>query len=312
MIPSVLTRPSMLFIGVTTGQSAMMRIFPAWCETLGIDADLIGVDFVLQDDPARYREVVQRIKDDPLILGALVTTHKLDLFAAAEDLFDELVPLAALLKEVSCIYKHDGRLIGAAVDADTSGLALASFVPVDHWRAGQPEVLILGAGGAAVACAWYLRHPDRGISRPACIQVSDISAKRLEHFRRVHQSLHDGSPYETVLVEGGPSDALVEALPCGSLIINATGMGKDLPGSPLSDAVRFPCGSLIWELNYRGERLFLQQATNQVGLIVEDGWTYFLHGWMTVMSHVFAQTIPKDADSFDRLSKLARRSGIKI
>ena len=44
----------------------------------------------------------------------------------------------------------------------------------------------------------------------------------------------------------------MEALPAGSLVINATGLGKDRPGSPLTDHCKFPENGLVWELNYRG------------------------------------------------------------
>ena len=35
-----------------------------------------GIDFKLHDDPAAYRAAVEFIRDDPLSMGALVTTHK--------------------------------------------------------------------------------------------------------------------------------------------------------------------------------------------------------------------------------------------
>ena len=51
---------------------------------------------------------------------------------------------------------------------------------------------------------------------------------------------------------------------------------------------------MAWELNYRGERTFLHQARVQAGvrnLTVEDGWTYFLHGWTAVIGHVLGVEI---------------------
>ena len=70
---------TMYFIGVTTGKSSIMRVFPNWAAQLGLDAVIQGIDLPLHDEPERYREVVWFIKDDPLSLGALVTTHKIDL-----------------------------------------------------------------------------------------------------------------------------------------------------------------------------------------------------------------------------------------
>ena len=49
------------------------------------------------------------------------------------------------------------------------------------------------------------------------------------------------------------NDAIMAALPAGSIVINATGMGKDRPGSPITDAGLFPVRGIAWEFNYRGE-----------------------------------------------------------
>ena len=76
----------MYFIGVSTGQSSIMRVFPRWAEALGLDAALMGMDFSLNAAPARYREAVGFIQSDPLSLGALVTTHKVNLLKAARPL----------------------------------------------------------------------------------------------------------------------------------------------------------------------------------------------------------------------------------
>ncbi len=78
--------PTMYFIGVTTGQSTMTRLFPHWAAILGLDgARLVGVDLPLQASVEQYRQVVAQIKHDPLSMGALVTTHKINLFNAAQD-----------------------------------------------------------------------------------------------------------------------------------------------------------------------------------------------------------------------------------
>jgi shikimate 5-dehydrogenase len=95
-------------------------------------------------------------------------------------------------------------------------------------------------------------------------------------------------------------------MPPGRVIINATGMGKDIPGSPITDAGLFPEKAIAWELNYRGELDFMHQAIAQKesrGVIVEDGWVYFVHGWTQVIAQVYHLDI--DAELFQRLSDLA-------
>jgi len=87
------TAPTFYFIGVTTSKSSIMQIFPRWMKTLGLDAAITGYDAPPGAPPETYRRIVQHIKSAPLARGALVTTHKLDLLAAARELFDWLDPL---------------------------------------------------------------------------------------------------------------------------------------------------------------------------------------------------------------------------
>jgi shikimate 5-dehydrogenase len=97
-------------------------------------------------------------------------------------------------------------------------------------------------------------------------------------------------------------------MPETSLIINATGMGKDTPGSPLTSHALFPKNGIAWELNYRGELDFLHQALNQAGsrrLTIEDGWLYFLHGWTQVIAQVLGVKIEEEV--FERLAGIAGR-----
>ena len=92
------TQPTMYFIGVTTNSSSIMKVFPKWAEELGLkDAVIKGIDFKPHADPALYREAVSFIKEDPMSLGALVTTHKIDLYEACKDMFEYLDPFAVQL-----------------------------------------------------------------------------------------------------------------------------------------------------------------------------------------------------------------------
>jgi shikimate dehydrogenase len=101
---------------------------------------------------------------------------------------------------------------------------------------------------------------------------------------------------------------LMAALPPGSMVINATGMGKDRPGSPVTDAGLFPEGGLAWELNYRGELGFLHQAERQAKgrrLRVEDGWVYFVYGWSEAIAEVFG--VELTAGLFEEMERAAAR-----
>jgi len=300
------------FIGVTTGRSSIMGVFPRWADALGIDASIEGVDFALHDRQERYREIVERIKRDPASAGALVTTHKLDLLEAARELFDEFGPYASRLGEVSCISKRDGRLVGMAMDPITSGLALDAFVPDSHWASGA-ELLILGAGGSSLALSVNLiERALTGRPHPRRLVVTNRSPGRLEEMRRIHAELGSTMPVEYVLAPTpSENDTVCETMPVGSVIANATGLGKDRPGSPLTDAARFPERGRVWDFNYRGDLGFLGQAKRQRddrSLLIEDGWIYFIHGWTRVIDEVFHREIPTSGPEFDRLSEIAARA----
>jgi shikimate dehydrogenase len=294
------------FVGVTTGSSSIMRIFPAWARILGLPTDqLVGHDLPIDATRQQYRELVERIRDDPQHLGALVTTHKIGLYEAAHDLFDELDGFAVLCGEVSSISKRNGKLIGHAKDPITVGLAAEEFLTVDHFRNTGAHAICLGAGGAGTALTWYLAERS---DRPRHITVTDTSRERLDHLRSVHTSRGTPSGLITYLVAqdaAATAAALAEA-PEGSLIVNATGLGKDRPGSPLPDDAVFPHGAVVWEFNYRGTLEFLAQAHAQEderGLTVVDGWRYFLHGWSQVIAEIF--DLEMTSDRLDQLADAA-------
>lgn len=282
----------MLFVGVTTGGSVINRLFPIWAEILGIaPARLRGVDLPLDVAPGRVRDTVRQIADDPSVRGALVTTHKIAVHRHAGDLFDSFDRYAGLLGEVSAISKSGGRLIGHAKDPITAGLALDRIVPAGHWRRyTEARALVMGSGGAGLALAAHLLERDAG-DGPKDILLTDVDRGRVESARRHLAEFATRRSTEIAAVAGAPDqDTALHALPAGSLVVNATGLGKDRPGSPIGDAARFPDHGLVWEFNYRGPRDFLEQARRQAPdrrLTVADGWVYFLHGWAHVIAEVF-------------------------
>lgn len=294
------------FVGVTTGGSSIMAIWPRWATELGLDGTPIhGRDLPIAAPADAYREVVTMLKDDPEQAGALVTTHKVDLYRACRDLFDEVDHHAEVCEEVSCLSKRDGAFRGHAKDPISSGAALAGIVPEGHWEDTGAHVLCLGAGGAAIAITLHLL----GDGGPRRIVAVDRDPSRLAALREIHARAGDHAGTELVyehVTDSAANDRLVGELPAGSLVVNATGMGKDTPGSPVTDAVRFPEDGLVWELNYRGELDFLRQARDQQserGLQVHDGWTYFIHGWTAVISEVYDVEI--GPERLERLSQIA-------
>lgn len=300
--------PTLYFIGVTTKQSSIMKVFPKWAEALGLNAVIKGFDFAPHSSAREYREAVEFIKHDPLSLGALVTTHKIDLFNTCKDLFEYVDPYAKQLGEVSSISKKDGKLCAHAKDPISSGLALENFVPDNYWADYDGDVLLLGAGGSSLAMSVYFAQEKFGNNVPKKIIIANRSIPRLESAKKILDGIHPNIRFEYVHnPTPEDNDRTLASLKPHSLIVNATGLGKDLPGSPLTDACVFPKDSLVWEINYRGDLLFYRQAMDQAkerNLHVEDGWIYFIHGWTQVIAEVFHIQI--EGEILNKLSEIAK------
>jgi shikimate 5-dehydrogenase len=302
------SQPTFYFIGVTTTKSAIMKVFPLWTKELGRpEVQIEGVDLKLDDTVEAYRQAVAQIKYDPNSLGALVTAHKINLYEAAHDLFEYLDPYAQICGEVSSISKRDGALQGHAKDPISAGLSLDAILGADYFGRTGGEVLSFGPGGSTTAIALHLINKSNAKDRPRRFVVVGLTDRSLERLERTLASQETDILFEYILNDDAQrNDAILVQRPPASIIINATGMGKDLPGSPITDRCIFPEKSIAWELNYRGELDFMHQAqvqreTHQVR--VEDGWLYFLHGWTQVIGQVYHQEIV--GDLFKRLASIA-------
>ena len=301
-------QPTMYFIGVTTGSSSINKVFPLWMEILGRpDVVLEGMDCKIHDTDEAYRQAVAQIKFDPLSLGALVTTHKIDLYNAARDMFEYFDPYAGITGEISSISKLDGRLEGHAKDPITAGLSMDHIVGANYFGRTGGDVMCLGAGGSAVATLLHLiNKKDKG-DRPQKFICINRSKPRLDHMQAMVEGIETDIAVEYIHnSDPAVNDALMSRLPEGSIVINATGMGKDHPGSPITDDGLFPLNGIAWEFNYRGELDFMHQALRQTvsrNLTVEDGWVYFVHGWSQVVAQVLHFEITPEL--FAQLDKAA-------
>lgn len=285
-----MTGDYMGFVGVSTGSSSIMKVFPLWADILGLPTrTLVGHDVPLDARPDEYIAMIEQIRDDPQHRGALITTHKMNVYSAAADMFDDLDPFAVSCSEISSVSKRGDRLVGSAKDPLTVAMALDDFLPAGYFAATAAEVLILGAGGSGTALSWALAERD---DRPSRIVVTARTDDKLDHLRAVHEA--HGTPGDLIQYvrtdDTAHAGRILEGMAPGSVIANATGLGKDRPGSPLPDGAVFPLNAYAWDFNYRGSLEFLHQAEAQRvtrGLTVVDGWRYFIHGWSQVVAEVF-------------------------
>ena len=147
-----------------------------------------------------------------------------------------------------------------------------------------------------------LKHENKYMDEPGNVTVytPDLSGGAFTD---------DDTDIEFVYIQSADpvrNDEVMAGMPVGTVVVNATGMGKDTPGSPVTDAGLFPRDGIAWEINYRGELDFWHQAMAQQEsrrVFVEDGWLYFLHGWTQVIAEVLHIEI--DEERFARLSEVA-------
>jgi shikimate 5-dehydrogenase len=302
------TVPTFYFIGVTTTKSSIMKVFPLWMKELGRPEVIMqGWDCKIHDEPGAYRKAVAQIKYDPLSLGALVTTHKIDLLTAARDMFDYLDPYALITDEISSISKLEGRLEGHAKDPITAGKSLDAIIGEDYFGRTGGDVLSFGAGGSAIATLLHLINKKNSGDRPKNFTFVNRSQGRLDHAKEMVGKLETDIQIEYIQnADPKINDEIMAKFVPYSIVINATGMGKDTPGSPITWDGKFPMNSIAWEFNYRGELDFMHQALAQVdsgNVTVEDGWVYFVHGWTQVVAQVLHFDLTPEL--FDRLKKAA-------
>ncbi|XVU24562.1 shikimate dehydrogenase family protein [Actinoplanes sp. CA-054009] len=283
------------FVGVSTGQSLINKAFPLWMKDLGLEVRLVGRDLPIDAPASRYRELVAELKADADALGAVITSHKVAVVREAGDLIETLDPLAVECGEVGALRRDGGKLAGFARDPLSIGRVVDEIWP------GGDHLVCLGAGGSAIALG---RHLLSRATPPADLIFTDRDEAAARHLRKVldpwavrrqvRLSVHIGS---------GPWDPLVAAAPAGMLVVNATGLGKDRPGSPLSPTTGFPTAAVVWDLNYRGDLALLRQARDRADVTAHDGWSLFCHGWAAALGPIL--DLPDEPATAHRFTELA-------
>jgi shikimate 5-dehydrogenase len=189
-------------------------------------------------------------------------------------------------------------------------MVLQRVLEPGYWSSSKGHVLCLGAGGSGLAITVNLLSQESS-NQPQKIIIVSRNQAALDKLRAIVDPLAHTVEMRYVLNEDPHrNDQLLSELPPGSMVINATGMGKDRPGSPITDKGVFPMRGIAWELNYRGKLDFLHQAEAQRGLrslIIEDGWRYFIISWKEHIADVFhIQVSPAQIDQLAEIASTIR------
>jgi shikimate 5-dehydrogenase len=178
----------------------------------------------------------------------VITSHKQAMYEAVCDLVVASDPYARAGREVSPLLVTGRGLVADACDPRVVRLVLGELLGPRHWQDTAADALVLGSGGAGIAIALTLltRRVGQALvgaeQRPRRLVVTDISAQRSHAAQELLQPFAGTLDLEVRATDREQTTRLLERLPPGSLVVNATGMGKDTPGSPIAPGARFPRG----------------------------------------------------------------------
>lgn len=297
------------FVGIRTAGSAAVRAFPAWMDVLGSDARLSCADLPLDSSADAYRELVRAFAASEDAIGAVITGHKARLFEHARDELDVVDEPAWACRELSVLYRRGVQVHGTAIEIDSTRQALATIAPAAHWRTTGGELLVLGAGGTAAALLAAIFTDGEGRrDGPRRVHLFDVVADRA---RQLSELVASWSPRTTVTAHPATDAGMVMAgLAPHSLIVNATGVGKDTPGSPVTLPAAWPRHAIFWEVNYRGELAMLGDAiaaAPERELRVHDGWSLFIAGWAEALGTMLGRAVSdQQRTAMERSGRAAR------
>lgn len=280
--------PVFLFLGTSTAGSSVHQMFSRWSPAFDPEAQVRGVDIPVHANPEVFRRLVADIADNPHIRGAVITSHKVRVHAACHDLFDSTSPLVDLAREVNSIRSTDGLHAFA-----TDPVAIELVRPDSHTTS---PVVCLGSGGSAVALVMatvldMAQTAATGKAVPKGTAQRDITivARRynvVPELEALFARLPDRDRIQVVVAaDEMERSQLTAAQPPGTLVANATGLGKIEAASPVTGPEAFPAESIAWDFNYRGPLTFLAQA-RVAGVHVVDGWDYYLAAWSTALAAI--------------------------
>jgi shikimate dehydrogenase len=180
---------------------------------LAIDAVYVPLDVA----PGRLGEVVAALRDSPACAGGNVTVpYKVDIMKH----LDQLDPQAERIGAVNTVARTpEGRLVGYNTDGRGAVEALVRTLPGQREpflpELGGRRVVMVGAGGAARAVAFYLAEALGGHGSLRIANRTEASARALaEAVDRVYHNT-EALPFSEVLPALAGADLVINASTCG-------------------------------------------------------------------------------------------------
>ena len=231
-------------LGWPVSHSRSPQIMNAAFSALSIDAVLVAIGV----PPEGLAAAVAGLRAQHALGASVTIPHKL----AALALCDEVSPAARAIGAVNCLHIDGARLIGHNTDEAgfTDSLGAAGFA------AEAPRAVVLGAGGAARAVAYALRHGS------------------VEVFAR--------HPEEVTWIAARPwtPEELRASFARAELVVDCTSLGLGGPDElPVTDALPvdvLPPAAWVTTLVYHRPTRLLERA-RQAGHPTVDGRGMLVH-----------------------------------
>jgi shikimate dehydrogenase len=290
--------PAVLLIGGSPTTEFARWTFDGFCRVLGKDARLRGGELADPASPEECRRSVGEVRDAADVAGALVASGGSSIFRHCRPMFEEVGTEALGLEEIDLVRRRGDGLLGDATETEVLVAVLSRLVSDRYWDDPSRSAVVLGGSTAGISLARWLTRPDR--PGPSRVTVVERDPERRARVRRLlgRAAVREGS-LELLEFDERFADPIVSAAGHGSLIVRTPGPASG-PGPPaVSSEVIFPAESVVWELEFHGERSFLRAAREQAlarRLVVEDGWRYFVFAWMIALARILHQRSPTAAE----------------
>jgi shikimate dehydrogenase len=231
--------PFAAVIGWPAAHSISPVMMTHWLE----DAGLAGVYGVFEVPPERFNEAVQALANIQIVGLNVTVPHK----QAALDIADEVSPAARTIGAANLLTFDDGRI--HADNTDIVGIEQAL-----EGDDGQRPAVLIGAGGAARAAAFYL-------SRQNCpVRIINRTVKKAK-------GLSDMFDLKADIYSEICEDAFVDA----RLVINASSRGMAGKNDLIAPLDVCAPGALVFDMVYSPLETRLLADARRLNLDARDG-----------------------------------------
>ncbi|MFH1524357.1 MAG: shikimate dehydrogenase [Chloroflexota bacterium] len=245
-------------IGYPLSHSLSPQLHAAAFRALGLDGEY-QLYPVAPDDNRGLAELTQRLRSGELQGLNVTIPHKQTIIP----LLDELTPSAQAIGAVNTLYLKGDQLVGHNTDAPGFSADLRRSFPE---VAGEKNVIVMGAGGAARAVVYALLTD--GCNVTLAVRRADVeqAAALIESMR---PAAGDGS-VRSVLLEAEALSPLADGI---RLVVNATplGMSPKVGDCPWPEDLPFPRVATVYDLVYNPRETLLLRRVRAAGLRAASG-----------------------------------------